>query len=142
MVLGKVGFTLNSDWCEPKDPSNPADVEAAERAMLCKLGWFADPVYGSGDYPDVFKQQIKKASEERGVPYILPQFTPEDIALNKGERLQSNIYKKIIAPFQSIFCKDSRNLFSQVSTKSSTVFTICFHITQKCLKGVLMHRST
>jgi len=81
---GKVGFTLNSDWCEPKDPSNPADVEAAERAMLCKLGWFADPVYGSGDYPDVFKQQIKKASEERGLPYVLPQFTPEDIALNKG----------------------------------------------------------
>ena len=51
--------------------------------MLCKLGWFSDPVYSTGDYPEVFKQQIKEATEKAGLP-PLPKFTEEEIKLNKG----------------------------------------------------------
>ena len=72
-----------SDWCEPKDPSEPSHVEAAERAMLCKLGWFSEPVYSTGDYPKVFKQQIKEATEKAGL-LPLANFTEEEIKLNKG----------------------------------------------------------
>lgn len=50
---GLVSITLNSDFFAPKDPSNPAHVEAAERAQQFSLGWFANPVYKDGDYPQV-----------------------------------------------------------------------------------------
>ena len=83
LISGEIGLVNNSDWCEPKDPSDPSHVEAAERAMLCKLGWFSEPVYGTGDYPEVFKQQIQEATEKAGLP-PLPKFTEEEIKLNKG----------------------------------------------------------
>lgn len=54
---GLVGISLNCDWGEPVDISNPKDVEAAERYLQFCLGWFANPIY-SGDYPQVMKDRI------------------------------------------------------------------------------------
>ena len=44
--------SLDSDWKEPYSNSNP-DIEAAERSIQFKLGWFAHPIYVNGDYPEV-----------------------------------------------------------------------------------------
>ena len=52
IALGKVSMTLNVDWKQPFTES-PADIEAAERSMQFKLGWFAHPVFVNGDYPEV-----------------------------------------------------------------------------------------
>ncbi|KAL9115932.1 MAG: hypothetical protein Q9227_000300 [Pyrenula ochraceoflavens] len=71
---GEIGITLNGDWVEPWDPSNPADVEACERKLEFAISWFADPIY-LGKYPD---SMIKQLGDR------LPQWTPEDIALVKG----------------------------------------------------------
>ena len=38
VLIGKIGITLNIDHAEPKDRSNPDDVEAAERAQEMKAG--------------------------------------------------------------------------------------------------------
>ena len=70
---GKVGITNNGDWREPLT-DKPEDKEAAERALLFFLGWFADPVY-LGDYPEVMKARVGDR---------LPQFTEEEKALLKG----------------------------------------------------------
>jgi beta-glucosidase/6-phospho-beta-glucosidase/beta-galactosidase len=34
---GRVGITIDSGWYEPKDPQNPQDVAAAERAIQFKV---------------------------------------------------------------------------------------------------------
>ncbi|PWY92018.1 putative beta-glucosidase [Aspergillus heteromorphus CBS 117.55] len=73
-VDGEIGITLNGDWAEPWDPSNPADVEASERKLEFTIGWFADPIY-KGKYPDSMIQQLGDR---------LPQWTEEDISLVRG----------------------------------------------------------
>uniref|UniRef100_G1TSM4 Lactase like n=1 Tax=Oryctolagus cuniculus TaxID=9986 RepID=G1TSM4_RABIT len=63
---GLVGISLNCDWGEPVDVSDPKDVEAAERYLQFCLGWFANPIY-AGDYPQVMKDRIGRKSVEQGL---------------------------------------------------------------------------
>lgn len=70
---GMIGITNNCDWREPLT-NDPKDIEAAERALLFFLGWFADPVF-LGDYPEVMKERLGNR---------LPRFTEEEKAMIKG----------------------------------------------------------
>ncbi len=70
---GKIGITNNCDWREPLT-EKPEDREAAERALLFFLGWFADPVV-FGDYPEVMKERLGER---------LPAFTPSQKEQLKG----------------------------------------------------------
>jgi len=50
-----------------------------------KLGCFANPIYGNGDYPEILKKQLAKKAKEFGVAESpLPKFTDAEIAFNKG----------------------------------------------------------
>ena len=83
--LGQVGVTFNSDWWVPKNPLEPADWNAAERGLQFHLGWFANPIFGTGDYPEVMKTQIAKKSKEQGLQSSrLPTFTNEEKKMIKG----------------------------------------------------------
>ena len=76
---------MNSDWCYAKDPASASDVDAAQDLMQCKLGWYANPIYGNGDYPDRMKKRIAKKAEDLGMAQSpLPEFTEEEKKLNKG----------------------------------------------------------
>ncbi|XP_061755885.1 beta-klotho [Nerophis ophidion] len=53
---GKVSIVLGSHWVEPqKGQSSAADVELCQQSMEAVLGWFADPIFGDGDYPASLK---------------------------------------------------------------------------------------
>jgi len=67
---GQISFALNMHYTYP-DSNDPADVTAAERAMLNFGGWFADPMY-VGDYPKVMRERLGD---------MLPEFSPEDSRL-------------------------------------------------------------
>ena len=41
---GKVGITLNVNWPEPKNSSDPNDIEASHTRAQFDLGWFAHPI--------------------------------------------------------------------------------------------------
>ncbi|KAG0652398.1 Beta-glucosidase 1B [Hyphodiscus hymeniophilus] len=71
---GEIGITLNGDAVYPWDPSDPLDVEAAERKLEFSISWFADPIY-LGHYP---ASMVKQLGDR------LPSWTPEEIALVKG----------------------------------------------------------
>ncbi|KAK3934173.1 putative beta-glucosidase [Diplogelasinospora grovesii] len=72
---GTIMITLHGNWSEPYDETDPKDVEAAERAREFEIAWFADPLYGSGDYPASMRQQLGDR---------LPTFTEEEKRLVKG----------------------------------------------------------
>ena len=68
----------------PKDPNNASHVQAAERAQQFLIGWFANPIYVNGDYPDVMKDYVRRNSQ--GNVSRLPEFTEAEKTLIQGRR--------------------------------------------------------
>ncbi|KAM8748410.1 lactase/phlorizin hydrolase-like [Acanthopagrus schlegelii] len=82
---GLVSIVLNADWVEPEDVNVPREVVAADRALQFQLGWFAHPIFKTGDYPDAMKWQVGNKSELQGLPETrLPSFTEEEKNFIKG----------------------------------------------------------
>ncbi|XP_075999797.1 cytosolic beta-glucosidase isoform X3 [Genypterus blacodes] len=63
---GAVSLAINSDWVEPLHPGCPDHVAAAERLLAFSLGWFAWPVFVTGDYPEIMRSAIDAQSERLG----------------------------------------------------------------------------
>ena len=78
---------MNCDWWIPRNPDNPADWDAAERAMAFHCGWFKNPIFKNGDYPEVMKDYIARYSAAQGLSQSrLPEFTEEEKAMISGEQ--------------------------------------------------------
>ena len=60
--LGKVGITLNMNWAEPAIFNDSSHVEAAETKQQFESGWFANPIFVNGKYPDIMRQKVKSNS--------------------------------------------------------------------------------
>ena len=65
---GRISIALNSDWFVPLT-DKPEDAAAAQRKIDFFLGWYADPIYKTGDYPESMRKQLGDR---------LPQFTDEE----------------------------------------------------------------
>lgn len=72
---GHISITLNYDFCFPYDPDSPADREATQLHHDFGLGWFADPIYLTGDYPRSMRARLGSN---------LPTFTAAQQQLLKG----------------------------------------------------------
>ncbi|XP_009872454.1 PREDICTED: lactase-phlorizin hydrolase, partial [Apaloderma vittatum] len=73
------------DWVEPQTPSDPRDVEAADRYLQFMVGWFAHPIFKNGDYPEVMKWKVGNRSELQNLPSSrLPVFTAEEREYIRG----------------------------------------------------------
>lgn len=70
---GKISIPLNCDWMEPYSDSYE-DRGAAQRALLWKMGLFADPLF-FGDYPDEIKARVSVR---------LPKFNDTEKQILKG----------------------------------------------------------
>ncbi|XP_062389584.1 lactase/phlorizin hydrolase-like [Sardina pilchardus] len=82
---GLVSISLNADWIEPKDPNDPRQVTAADRALQFQLGWFAHPIFKNGDYPDAMQWQVSNKSQLQGLMQSrLPTFTDQEKAYIQG----------------------------------------------------------
>ncbi|XP_041653913.1 beta-klotho [Cheilinus undulatus] len=67
---GRVSIVLGSHWVEPQRGKSTADnVEFCQQSIEAVLGWFANPIFGDGDYPPSFKSK-------HGA--LLPSFSPEE----------------------------------------------------------------
>lgn len=95
---GKVGIVMNTEYSWPKDPTNPADVEAAERAMEFYLGQYAHPIYSEeGGWPAVMVETIGQRSTAEGRAWSrLPVMTDEIKQLIKGWCLFNRVWKCIL----------------------------------------------
>lgn len=50
-VVFQVSLALHMDWVEPAFSFSREDVEPAKRVLDFRVGWFAEPIFGKGDYP-------------------------------------------------------------------------------------------
>uniref|UniRef100_A0A3Q3X112 Uncharacterized protein n=1 Tax=Mola mola TaxID=94237 RepID=A0A3Q3X112_MOLML len=80
---GVVSLALNSDWFEPSRAGCREDVAAAERRLAFTLGWFAWPVFVTGDYPEIMRSAIDAQSKKLGYggSSRLPSFSKDDPAI-------------------------------------------------------------
>ncbi|XP_041484959.1 lactase-phlorizin hydrolase-like isoform X2 [Lytechinus variegatus] len=82
---GKVGITLNADHIEPADPTRQDHIDAAERYLQFDVGWWANPIFKNGDYPEIMKTSIAGKSAVQGFNTSrLPEFTQEEMEYNRG----------------------------------------------------------
>uniref|UniRef100_A0A8C9YX92 Klotho n=1 Tax=Sander lucioperca TaxID=283035 RepID=A0A8C9YX92_SANLU len=76
---GKVSLALHMDWVEPAFSFSREDVEPAKRVLDFRVGWFAEPIFGSGDYPLGMRSWLRQLNS-----LDLPVFNEEDRRLVKG----------------------------------------------------------
>ncbi|XP_016401931.1 klotho-like [Sinocyclocheilus rhinocerous] len=81
---GKASLVLHMDWVEPAFSFNREDVEPANRVLDFRVGWFAEPIFGSGDYPAVMRSWLQQRNNIDLFNYHLPVFSDEDRLLVKG----------------------------------------------------------
>ena len=96
---GRVGITLNTDWFEPADESNPSHVAMAEQSQQFRLGIWASPIF-HGQYPEIVRNIIGNRSEAQGFAESrLPAFTEDEVTLLKGsvDFLGLNMYTSDLA---------------------------------------------
>ena len=70
---GVIGISNCADFRYPRT-TMPQDEQAAQRAMVFQLAWFADPIW-KGDYPEEMKDRLGDR---------LPKFTLEEQEIIKG----------------------------------------------------------
>ncbi|KAB0393653.1 hypothetical protein E2I00_003478, partial [Balaenoptera physalus] len=55
---GRLSITLGSHWIEPNRSENTMDILKCQQSMVSVLGWFANPIHGDGNYPEVMKKKL------------------------------------------------------------------------------------
>ncbi|XP_063059187.1 klotho [Engraulis encrasicolus] len=81
---GRVSLALYMDWMEPAVSFSRQDVEPAERVLAFKVGWFAEPVFGRGEYPPLMRRWLQHRNSMDLISYQLPVFTEEERRLVRG----------------------------------------------------------
>lgn len=77
--LGQYGITYSIGWAEPLDPFNLTHIEASERKLQFDAGWYLNPIYVNGDYPEVMKQKVAEKSRKQNLTSSrLPPFSEEE----------------------------------------------------------------
>lgn len=63
---GKITMVIDAVWYEPAS-SHQMDIDAAERYHQFMTGVWTNPIFISGDYPDVVKKYIEQQSSAQGL---------------------------------------------------------------------------
>jgi hypothetical protein len=85
-LAGQISIALNFNWFEPKDKTNPDDLEASEIGIQFWIGWYAHPILVNGDYPEVMKMKIDNKSKHLNYSSSrLPKFTEWEKQFMKGK---------------------------------------------------------
>ncbi|KAF6130630.1 klotho beta [Phyllostomus discolor] len=58
---GWLSITLGSHWVEPNRPESMEDILKCQQSVVSVLGWFANPIHGDGDYPELMRKQLLSA---------------------------------------------------------------------------------
>ncbi|XP_015272598.1 PREDICTED: lactase-phlorizin hydrolase [Gekko japonicus] len=78
---GLISLSISVEWAEPRNPNKQEDLDAARRHVEFFAGWFAHPIFKTGDYSEVMKRRIRERSQGQT---RLPEFTEEEKKRIKG----------------------------------------------------------
>ncbi|XP_075419670.1 klotho [Tenrec ecaudatus] len=94
---GRISIALQADWVEPACPSSPQDRAVAQRVLEFDIGWLAEPIFGSGDYPSTMRDWLERRGD-----VLLPYFTEDERRLVHGsfDFLALSHYTTILVDWQ------------------------------------------
>ncbi|EPQ51427.1 glycoside hydrolase [Gloeophyllum trabeum ATCC 11539] len=75
-IPGEIAYKNDDFVGTPWRANSTDDIEAVERHTAFQIGVFSEPIYGTGNWPQIMLDTLP--------PSFLPRFTPEEIAENKG----------------------------------------------------------
>ncbi|XP_013010007.1 beta-klotho [Cavia porcellus] len=81
---GAVSLALHSDWAEPANPFVDSHWKATERFLQFEIAWFAEPLFGTGDYPRAMREHLAFRNRRGLSDSTLPHFTEAERRLVKG----------------------------------------------------------
>ncbi|KAL0994850.1 hypothetical protein UPYG_G00128060 [Umbra pygmaea] len=81
---GQVSLVLHMDWVEPAFSFSQDDMEPANRVLDCRVGWFSEPIFGSGGYPPRMRNWFQQRTSVDLFRFHLPIFSVEDRQLVRG----------------------------------------------------------
>nr|XP_060626823.1 klotho isoform X1 [Anolis sagrei ordinatus] len=81
---GKISIAFHANWVEPACPFSENDGSAANRVLEFDIGWLAEPIFKSGDYPDLMRQWLQHKNSLGFYGPHLPYFTEEEKRLIRG----------------------------------------------------------
>ena len=55
---GQVGITLNIDWYQPHNETDIEHIGASQTLLEFQAGWFANPIFVDGEYPDIMRSKV------------------------------------------------------------------------------------
>ena len=73
----QVSLVLHFDWVEPAFSFSREDVEPANRVLDFRVGWFSEPIFGSGDYPPGMRNWLNR----RHIPDLIRSGPPQSVNL-------------------------------------------------------------
>ncbi|KAG8125102.1 hypothetical protein E2320_020395 [Naja naja] len=99
---GLISLSVSVEWAEPKNPHKQEDYDAAERYIQFFVGWFAHPIYKTGDYSDLMKKRVQERSSDKSrkaTQFLIPvmklsMFRP-DSELPKKAHCSSALGKRL-----------------------------------------------
>ncbi|KAG2456947.1 klotho [Polypterus senegalus] len=127
---GKISITLHANWIESAYPFTRNDGEPATRVLEFSLGWFSEPIFGSGDYPTIMRDWVQQRNHLDLYNHRLPFFTKEEkelvhksfdfFALShyttalvsevKNEKVRSNDITEVVYLSDSTWLKSPKNM--------------------------------
>lgn len=81
---GKISIALQADWVEPACPFSRNDQEVADRILEFDIGWLAEPIFGTGDYPEVMRAWLHRINGADLYNFHLPYFSEDEKKLIQG----------------------------------------------------------
>ncbi|XP_062974386.1 lactase/phlorizin hydrolase [Elgaria multicarinata webbii] len=78
---GVISLAISVEWAEPRNPYKQEDLDAARRYVQFFAGWFAHPIFKTGDYSELMKRRIQERSVGKS---RLPEFTESEKQRIKG----------------------------------------------------------
>lgn len=85
-AVSQVSLALHMDWVEPAFSFSREDVEPAKRVLDFRVGWFAEPIFGSGDYPPGMRSWLRQLNS---LEY--KHFIHTGILLNKAVNINNRV---------------------------------------------------
>ncbi len=73
-----MSIALDADWLEPFDPFDYTHVAAAQRSFNFRLNWFAQPIFGDGEYPEDMRETLSKDGQRNGALQTVDEEGPEN----------------------------------------------------------------